>query len=140
WHGGPRGYMLILQGGDRDAAPATVDRVGVRGGFDSPPPPHHGVEASALPLHPADTGGTPISLHTMDPPDGWAGGGRAWRQHVHTDVVDGIVGVELRSAAPDELADRFGLLVGRPVDDDRTILLDGGRVRVVPGPAGPPTS
>jgi hypothetical protein len=137
-HGGPGGYMLILQVDDRDAARARVDRLGIRVVFDSPPARHHGVGASALHLHPADTGGTLVSLDTMDPPEAWAWGGPSWRQHAHTGVVDGIVGVELRSSAPDELADRFGRLVGRPVEDDRTIHLDGGRVRVVPGPRATP--
>jgi len=137
-HGGPGGYMLLLQVGDRDAARARVDELGVRVVHDSPPARQHGVEASALHLHPADTGGTLISIDTMDPPDGWAWGGRAWKGHAHTDVVDGIVGVELRSHDPDQLAERFGRLVGRAVDGDRTIGLDGGEVRVVEGPAGSP--
>jgi hypothetical protein len=137
-HGGPGGYMLILQVGDRGAARDRVDRLGIRVVFDAPPAPHHGVEASALHLHPADTGGTLVSLDTMDPPQGWAWGGPSWRHHVHTGVVDRIVGVELRSAGPDELAHRFGRLVGRPVDDDRTIHLDGGTVRVVAGPDARP--
>ncbi len=135
-HGGPGGYMLILQVGDRDAARARVDELGVRVVFDSPPARQHGVEASGLHLHPADTGGTLISLDTMDPPEGWAWGGRAWKGHVHTDVVDRIVGVELRSDDPDQLAERFGRLVDRPVGEDRTIGLDGGEVRVVEGPPG----
>ena len=137
-HGGPGGYMLLLQVGDRDAARARVDQLGVRVVFDAPPARVHGVEASGLHLHPADTGGTLISLDTMDPPDGWAWGGRAWREHVHTGVVDGIVGVELRSTDADALAERFGRLVGRAVGGDRTIALDGGVVRVVPGPDGSP--
>jgi hypothetical protein len=137
-HGGPGGYMLILQVGDRNAARERVDGLGVRVVYDAPPARHHGVEASGLHLHPADTGGTLISLDTMDPPDGWAWGGRAWQGHVHTGVVDGIVGAELRSTDPDALAERFGLLVGRPVGDDRTIALDGGTVRLVSGPDGSP--
>jgi hypothetical protein len=137
-HGGPGGYMLILQVGDRGAARQRVDQLGVRVVFDSPPAHHHGVAASALHLHPADTGGTLLSLDTMDPPEGWAWGGRSWQQHVHTRVVDGIVGVELRSATPDELAERLGRLVGRPVEDDRTIDLDGGTVRIVPNPHATP--
>jgi hypothetical protein len=137
-HGGPGGYMLILQVDDRGVARHRVEDLAVRVVFDAPPARHHGVEASALHLHPADTGGTLISLDTMDPPDGWAWGGRSWRQHVHTRVVDGIVGVELRSTAPDALAERLGRLVGRPVADDRTIALDGGTLRVVPGPPETP--
>jgi hypothetical protein len=137
-HGGPGGYMLILQVGDRDAARARVDELGVRVVFDSPPTRQHDVEASGLHLHPADTGGTLISLDTMDPPDGWAWGGRAWKGHAHTGVVDGIVGVELRSHDPDALADRFGRLAGRPVDADRTVALDGGVVRIVGGRDGAP--
>jgi hypothetical protein len=137
-HGGPGGYMLILQVGNRNAARNRVDQLDVRVVFDSPSAHHHGVEASALHLHPADTGGTLISLDTMDPPEGWAWGGPSWRQHAHTHVVDSIVGVELRSGAPDELAERFGRLVGRPVEDDRTIHLDSGTVRVVPSPHAAP--
>ncbi len=137
-HGGPGGYMLLLQVGDREAARARVDALGVRVVFDAPLSRVHGVEASSLHLHPGDTGGTLISLDTMDPPDGWAWGGRAWQGHAHTGVVDGIVGVELRSADPDVLAERFGRLVGRQVGDDRTIELDGGVVRVVSGPDGSP--
>lgn len=137
-HGGPGGYMLLLQVGDRDAARARVDELGVRVVHDAPPARHHGVVASALHLHPADTGGTLVSLDTMDPPEGWAWGARAWPGHVHTEVVDGIVGVELRSSAPDALAERFGRLVARPVGHDRSTALDGGTVRVVPGPDGTP--
>jgi len=139
-HGGPGGYMLILQVDDLDVARARVDEMGIRIVYDEQPAKHHGVEAAAVHLHPADTGGTLISLDRMDPSDGWAWAGRAWQGHVHTDVVERIVGVELRSADVEGLATRFSALVDRPCsigdEGEWTIGLDDGVVRVVAGPPG----
>lgn len=136
--GGPGGYMLILQVDDLDAARQRADELGIRVVYDQAPTSVHGVEAAAIHLHPADTGGAIMSFDRMAPRDEWAWAGRGWRRHLHRDVVDGIVGVELSSADPDALADRFGRLVGRPVDDDRTIQLDDGRVTIVGGDVGEP--
>ena len=129
--------MLILQVGDLAAARARVDELGIRVVHEVTPARHHGVEASALHLHPADTGGAIISLDQMRPDDGWAWAGRAWRGHVHTDVVAAIVGVELQSADPAGLAARLGRLFDRDVSDG-TIELDASLVRVVPGELGAP--
>ena len=138
--GGPGGYMLILQVDDLVAARRRVDDLGIRVVYDEAPARHHGVEAEAIHLHPADTGGAIMSLDRMDPPDGWAWAGRAWQGHVHTDVVDRIVGVELRTADPEALATRFAALVDRPCSigesDERIIGLDDGTVRIVAGPVG----
>jgi hypothetical protein len=136
--GGPGGYMLIMQVDDLDAARRRVDELGVRVVYELGPERIHGVEAAAIHLHPADTGGAIMSFDRMAPPDEWAWAGRGWRRHVHRDVVDGIVGVELSSGDPDALAGRFGRLVGRPVDDDRQIRLDGGRVTIIGGDVGEP--
>lgn len=134
--GGPGGYMLLLQVDDLAVARRRVDALGIRVVFDAPAAMAHGVEASAIHLHPADTGGAIISMDQMSPADDWAWGGRAWRGHVHTDVVEGIVGAELSSADPGALAARLAKLVGRDEDPDRVIALDGGTVRVVDGEAG----
>ena len=112
-HDGPGGYMLILQVDDLEVR-RRVDALGVRVVHDERPTRVHGVTASAIHLHPADTGGTLISFDQMDPADGWGRAGRAWKRHVHTDIVDAIVGVELRSNDPDRLAERFAGLVDRP--------------------------
>ncbi|MGB0114780.1 MAG: VOC family protein [Ilumatobacteraceae bacterium] len=136
--GGPGGYMLIMQTDDLTATRERVDAMGIRIVFDQPAADAHGVEASALHLHPADTGGAIMSFDQMDPSDGWAWAGRSWRGHVHTDTVESIVGVELSSSDPDALAARFGRLVDRPVDDERTVALDDSTVRIVAGPDDQP--
>ena len=140
--GGPGGYMLIMQVDDLDSARSRVDDLGIRLVFEESRSDHHGVEGGTIHLHPADTGGAIMSLDWMDPPDGWVWAGPAWRGHVHTDVVERIVGVELRSADVEALATRFSALVDRPCSigdaGDWTIGLDDGIVRVVPGPSGQP--
>ncbi len=140
--GGPGGYMLIMQVDDLEAARARAAELDIRVVYDEAPARHHGVEAAAIHLHPADTGGAIMSLDRMDPVDGWAWAGRAWEGHVHTDVVERIVGVELRTSDVESLATRFSALVDRPCsigeNGDWTIGLDGSTVRVVAGPAGEP--
>ncbi len=140
--GGPGGYMLILQVDDLDEARARVVDMGIRIVYDEAPARHHGVDAAAIHLHPADTGGAIISLDRMDPADGWAWAGRAWRGHVHTDVVEQIVGVELRTDDVEALATRLSALVDRPCSigesGEWTIGLDDGLIRVAPGPDGAP--
>jgi hypothetical protein len=131
--GGPGGYMLIVQVDDLAAVRKRVDALGIRIVHDAEPAHVHGVIASALHLHPVDTGGAIMSFDQMDPADGWAWAGRSWRSHVHTDVVAAIVGVEFTSGDPGALAERFGRLVDRAVSADRVIELDGGRVTVVAG-------
>jgi hypothetical protein len=135
-HGGPAGYMLIMQVDDLDAARARIGALGVRVVHDTAPTRVHGVTASAIHLHPGDTGGTLMSFDHMDPLDAWGWAGAAWRSHVHTDIVGGIVGIELVSAEPDALTDRFAQLVGRAPSGDRSIDLDQGRVSVIAGPHG----
>lgn len=137
-HDGPGGYMLILQVDDLESARARADALGVRIVHDQPTASIHGVSAAAIHLHPADTGGTLISFDQMDPADGWSWAGRSWQSHVHTEIIEAIVGVELRSHEPTRLAERFSLLVGRPLSSDGVVELEGGRVTFVGGPAGSP--
>lgn len=77
--GGAGGYMLILQVDDLAAARRRVEAMGIRIVFDAPPERVHGVTMSSIHLHPADTGGTLISLDHADPPDGWGWAGDAWK-------------------------------------------------------------
>ena len=137
-HRGPGGYMLIMQVDDLETMRQRVDALGVRIVHDEPRARIHGVTAAAIHLHPADTGGTLISFDQMDPADGWSWAGRAWQTHVHTDIVDAIVGVELMSNDADQLAERFARLVDRPLSPDGAVRLDGGIVTFVNGPSGTP--
>lgn len=136
--GGPGGYMLIMQVDDLAAVRTRVATLGIRVVHDATPERVHGVDAAALHLHPGDTGGAIMSFDQMDPRDDWAWAGRSWRGHIHTDVVEAIVGVELTSADPDRLAHRFGRLVDRPVSAGGVIELDASRVSIVRGPSDEP--
>lgn len=133
--GGPGGYMLIMQVDDLVAARARVDHLGIRIVYTEPPARRHGVEAEAIHLHPSDTGGAIMSFDRMDPADGWAWAGRAWEGHVHTEMVERIVAVELRSTDAEALATRFAALVDRPCSIDAagawSIELDDSTVYVV---------
>lgn len=132
---GPGGYMLILQVDDLAPVRSRLDEQGIRIVYDEPPARHHGVEAAAVHLHPADTGGAIMSFDTMAPTDAWAWAGRAWEGHVHTDVVDRIVAVELSSGDAEALATRFASLADRECVVDAggrwSIELDQSRVDVV---------
>jgi hypothetical protein len=125
--GGDGGYMVILQ--TRDLAPwrKQIDTAQVRIAFEAETrDEEHGQDWSGIHLHPGDTGGMMISLDRPDPPDSWAGAGPHWREHICQDVVDGLVGIELRSEDPDRLAGRWSEVLGRPIDPQGRIQLDQG--------------
>ena len=134
--GGPAGYMLILQVNDMEKARARAEAANVRVVMEIPTGDHHGVNGGAIHLHPGDTGGVLTSFDWMEDPDSWAWAGSAWPWHTRTDVVSGIVAAEVSSSDPDRVAKRFSDLLGRELDENRSIGLDGSSVRFVEGPAG----
>jgi hypothetical protein len=134
--GGPGGYMLLLQVDDLAAARARAEAAGVRVVLDLPERDYHGVTGAAVHLHPADTGGVLTSFDWMQDADAWAWGGRAWPWHRHTEVVSGIVGVEISSTDPDRVAYRFAEILGREIDANGDIALDGSYIRFVRGQTG----
>ena len=134
--GGAAGYMLILQVNDLAQARARAEAAGVRVVLDMPVREYHGVKGSGVHLHPGDTGGVLTSFDWMEDWDAWAWAGLAWPWHRRTDVVSGIVAAEISAADPDRVAARFSELLGRPLDDNRSIALDDSQIRFVEGPAG----
>lgn len=134
--GGAAGYMLLLQVDDIARAHARAKAVGVRVVMEVPKREHHGVESTAIHLHPGDTCGVLTSFDWMADWDAWAWGGSAWQWHQRTGVVSAIVGAEIASTHADPVAARFAELLGREVDDDRTIALEGSYLRFVDAPAG----
>lgn len=104
--GGDAGYMLIFQTDDHAARSARVEALGVRvvARFDAP-------DFTNMQLHPADTGGAFFEIDQQDD-DGWSPAGTQWRDHVHTDVVDGIVGATIACADPAAVAARWADLLG----------------------------
>ncbi len=106
---GDGGYMVILQVDDIAAARARVEAQQVRvvDRFD-------GKGCWFTHLHPKDVGGAILSLDAMDPIERWDWAGPKWRENVVADVTAAIVGVELQSGAPDQMAHRWSEVLGMP--------------------------
>jgi hypothetical protein len=69
----------------------------------------------------------------MEDWDSWAWGGQAWPWHQRTDVVSGIVGAEVTCANPSKIAQRFAEFIGRSVDAEGRMELDGSYINFVQG-------
>ncbi|HCG68880.1 MAG TPA: hypothetical protein DE147_00400 [Gammaproteobacteria bacterium] len=134
--GGPGGYMLLLQVDDIDAAKSRAEAADVRVVMDMPKRSYHGVTGAAVHLHPGDTGGVLTSLDWMEDWDSWAWGGQAWPWHQRTDVVSGIVGVEVTCTDPAKVAERFAQFIGREIDAQGRLQLDESYVHFVQGESG----
>ena len=125
--GGDSGYMVILKVPTLEPWRAALARENVRIAWEGETADtEHGANWSGFHLHPADTGGMMISLDRPDPPDSWAGAGPDWRDFVVQDVVDDLLGIELRSDDPEALAARWAQTLGREVGRDGRIRLDRG--------------
>ncbi len=115
-NGGDGGYMAIFQFDDLDAARARVDQLGVRTVWKSD---HNTIKGTHL--HPKDMGGAIVSLDWADPPGSWAWAGPDWEQHIRTDVVDGIAGIEVAGAD----VDRWRQVLGSGLSDWACTYVDG---------------
>ncbi|HTO69151.1 MAG TPA: VOC family protein [Myxococcota bacterium] len=128
---GDGGYMVIVQTDDLAAERKRVEGLGVRIVWEVQLP-----DAATIHLHPRDVGAAIVSFDQMKPPESWRWAGPEWREHVHTSVTRRLVGAELQSAAPAELAARWSKVFARPVkscpDGNHEIALDVGRLRFVP--------
>ncbi|MEM8633506.1 MAG: VOC family protein [Pseudomonadota bacterium] len=121
-HSGKGGYMVIFQVPDIAAARQRVDNLGVRRVWDID---LHDISASHL--HPADIGGTIVSIDTPVPAEAWRWGGPDWPQR---SVKGGIVGATLSSATPIELASKWASALGIGVEQaGSTIETDGERLQ-----------
>jgi hypothetical protein len=136
---GDGGYMLILQVDDLAPHRARLSGARVRIAWEGnvDPSDHDGVGWTGIHLHPADTGGTLLSLDQPQPPDSWFAAGPSWREHVRTKVVGEVVAAELQGDAPDALAKRWSEVLGRPVEGGE-LALDRGRLRFVQASDGRP--
>jgi hypothetical protein len=100
--GGDGGYMVMLQTDDFRSARRRIDELGVRVVLEVDL--DDVVEAH---LHPRDVPGAIWSVSEMRPAESWRWGGPHWRDFRRTDVVDGVIGVELEAADPRALAARL---------------------------------
>ena len=128
---GDGGYMVILQTDSIDWVRNRADDLDMRIVHEATGVEHHGGPGIVgLHLHPADTGGTLLSIDACEQPEEWPWAGPEWRAHVDTSIADAIVGVELQSNDPEDVAQRWSALLERPVEDGM-LKLDDADLRFV---------
>lgn len=134
--GGDGGYMVILECNDVARREEHMKELGVRVVFH---PDHDGF--NEIQLHPADTGGSLISLNESAGRDGLVGpylpaGAQWWLKTSPGSLIREIVAAELQSEDPEALAARWSRILERPVSRRGSsqvpeILLDLGVLRFV---------
>ena len=135
--GGPTGYMLILDTDDLAAARLRIAMMNIRivqdvkerRGDDT---------ATALGLHPRDTGGCLLSIDSHGPDasmmGSYAWAGPDWQRHCRADMA--ITGAVLACRDPQLIALRWSTLLVRPwqrLADGWRIRLDHGSIDFVGG-------
>lgn len=127
--GGDGGYMVILQVDDLALARARVRDASARVADLT-----DGDGFAFTHIHPKDIGGAILSLDHMKPKERWEWGGPDWQSHVRTDTSVAVVGAELQSENPAELAARWSQVLGRGAAEDGElwrIRLDHSEIRFV---------
>ncbi|HBZ68946.1 MAG TPA: hypothetical protein DEP35_04040 [Deltaproteobacteria bacterium] len=130
---GPGVYMVIVQTADLAADRERLHRLGVRVVWEAALP-----EITTIHLHPRDVGAALVSLDEARPADSWRWAGPNWREHVRTDRVQGIRGVEVEACEPAAVAARWSEVLGRAAvrgrDGSLAIPLEGGGISFAPAP------
>jgi len=131
---GDGGYMSIFDSDDLDGWRRHIAALGVREAafleFDG---------FNAIQMHPRDTGGPLLEInHTVGGSDlrgSYFPAGGGWQDHVRTERVRGIAGVEIQSDAPEQLARRWAAILKRgdpaPVGEAWHIAADNALLRFV---------
>lgn len=127
---GDGGYMILLQTDDLDWVRVRADELDMRIVFEAERQDDDGPGIVGLHIHPADVGGTLLSIDACEDPAEWPWAGADWRKAVDMSVVDAIVGVELQAMDPDDVAQRWSALLDRPVEDG-LLKLDDADLRFV---------
>ncbi|MES2258353.1 MAG: VOC family protein [Pseudomonadota bacterium] len=133
-----RGYMLICDCSDLDAARQRIERLGIRILHSRKWPRYENLQ-----LHPGDTGGTMIEIHHNiggDALDGhYEPAGDDWRSHRRDEVAVALLGAELTAPDPEALANRWSALFGVPHASPESgfeMMLGDGKLRFLPGSGG----
>jgi len=124
--GGDGGYMVILQTDDMEGFRDRIGEMDVRVVLEARMPGIVGLH-----LHPRDVGGAILSVDETDDWTAWPWAGPNWRDHRQTDMVSGIVAVEIQAGDPAAMAGRWGEVLGRRTGGT-VVALDGGEIRFVP--------
>lgn len=127
--GGDAGYMVIIQCTAIEEARRRAASLGVREVWEGPLD-----NVRSVHFDPRDTGGALLSLEETDDTDDWPWAGPTWREHIHTEGVAEIAGVDIAAVSPGATASRWGELLDRPVHSDggaSTVTVTRGRIRFV---------
>ena len=133
--GGDGGYMVIVQCEDALAERARINGLGIRDVWR-----HDGPTAYATHFHPADIGGAILSIDSMaSGPEyhtelaAWEWAGPAWSDHLKTDVISALVGLEIQSDDPDGMAEIWAKVLDRPLlrSHGPRLALDNATLRFV---------
>lgn len=127
--GGDGGYMVLVQCDDVEQERTRLVDAGLRIVFEAT---EHGIHG--LHLHPKDVGAAILSIDQADPPESWAWAGNDWQYHRCEDVVNDLVGIDLQSDDPDQLAARWAIALGvaaSPTSSGPVIELDDAVIRFV---------
>jgi Glyoxalase-like domain len=118
--GGDGGYMVICHTDDPAPFRKRAQTMGIRSVVDAD---HSGYRIWQL--HPADTRGSFLEIDFQPgwdtPANPWMPAGPGWQAFVRTDLVDGIVGVELAVPDVDAVSSRWGELLGQPGFDNAAL-------------------
>ena len=118
--GGDGGYMVIAHTDDQGPFRENAEGLGICTALEAD---DHGYKIWQL--HPGDTGGSFLEIDFQpggeDPNGPWMPAGRDWHRAVRTDIVDGIVGVELAVPDPEATAARWEKILGQPDFDNAEI-------------------
>lgn len=136
--GGNGGYMVILQCDDALAQRKRITSLGIRSvlNIDNP-------EYRATHFHPGDTGNLLLSVDSVKPGDDytdpvcmWEPAGPAWQDAIRTGTISEMLGAQLQSGNPAELASLWSTILGLEARESGSgewqILLQNGLLRFVP--------
>ncbi len=116
---GEGGYMVIFQLDDLASARTRAHSLGIRTVWSTDTD-----DISASHLHPADLGGTIVSIDRPLPPESWRWGGPGWTGQRGEGAPGRIVGVTVRVPDPGSVAARWAEVLGL-APDRTTLRLDG---------------
>jgi hypothetical protein len=115
--GGRGGYMAIFCCDDPDERGRHATAIGVRTANVIDHAPYHGVQ-----LHPRDCRAAFIEFNHTDGSDDILGpyppAGPDWRKSIREDVTRALIGVEMESPEPQDLAQHWGRIIGIPVSNN----------------------